>query len=393
VSRTYLIVAVAVALVAWLAVWAARNSAWEEVSVPQPLRGEARANPFYAAGRFVGALGATAELRHAIGELPHGRGVLVLAHWNWSIVESRRAAIERWVEGGGRLVLDRNLVVSDASLYHWSGLTNVRVAPGGGPTDDGPADLHDETSSACGPLEVHHDAQGISGNRTDYSICTGAILRAFLSDREPQWSLADAEGLQAVRVAVGAGSVTWLNAAPFGGRGLMEADHGRVFVAATQLRPGDHVIFMTEADRPSLLALIWRVGAPVVMLLLLCLGVLLWRNGVRFGPPAPATPSARRSLAEQIRGTADFTRRFGGGRSLHAAQVRALDEAAARRIPRYHSLSRQQRAQAVAGLVSVDAGALAQIIDDSGPRSRHELRKALESLEVVCRRLSADDRT
>jgi hypothetical protein len=73
------------------------------------------------------------------------------------------------------------------------------------------------------------------------------------------------------------------------------------------------VHFLTESEHPSLLALIWMYGAPVVGLAAAWLLLALWRNGVRFGSIVGTAPAARRSLAEQIRGTGQFALRFGGG--------------------------------------------------------------------------------
>ncbi len=70
-----------------------------------------------------------------------------------------------------------------------------------------------------------------------------------------------------MRVQVGRGSVTVINATPFRERSLFDGDHGRLLVAATQMRRGDEVHFLSEDDHPSLLALLWQYGAPVVVLL------------------------------------------------------------------------------------------------------------------------------
>ena len=87
-----------------------------------------------------------------------------------------------------------------------------------------------------------------------------------------------------------------------------------------------------KKNSPSLLALIWIYGRPVVVLAFALVGLALWRGGVRFGPLAAPPPTGRRSLAEQIRGTGQFVIRHNGGEALHSAAVRALDEAAQRRV-------------------------------------------------------------
>jgi hypothetical protein len=236
-------------------------------------------------------------------------------------------------------------------------------------------------------MRVEHDVHGVSRARSSYELCTVPALKAIATDREPIWAISDDEGFQAVRVRVGEGSVTWLNAQPFQYRHIMEADHALIFAAVTQLHRGDRILFLAEEDQPSLPVLIWRYGAPVVVLFLFWLTAVLWRNGVRFGPPAPSSAQPRRSLAEQIKGTSEFTRRFGGGKALHAAEVRALQELAAKRIPRFRSMSRDEQLAALATLTNVDAEKLAQTINYSGPRRAHELKNALELIEHARRRL------
>jgi hypothetical protein len=160
------------------------------------------------------------------------------------------------------------------------------------------------------------------------------------------WSLRDGPAIQAMRVEVGRGSVTVINATPFRERSLFDGDHGWLFAAATGLRRGDAVIFLSEDAYPSLLTLLWRHAAPVVILTLTLIALVMWRDGVRFGPLAAVPEAARRSLVEQIRATGQFILRHGGGGPLHAAAVRALDEAAARRVSIYASLSPDERAAA-----------------------------------------------
>jgi hypothetical protein len=113
----------------------------------------------------------------------------------------------------------------------------------------------------------------------------------------------------------------------------------------------------------------------------------LWRRAVRFGPLAAPPERARRSLAEQIRGTGSFAWRHGGGESLHAACVRALDEAATRRIPGYGRSSPKERAAAVARLTGFEWPALSAAVHDSRARGGQELRSTIALLEEARRRI------
>src|SRR5262249_18714545 len=142
---------------------------------------------------------------------------------------------------------------------------------------------------------------------------------------------------------------------------------------------------LSEDDHPSLLALMWQYGGAVVMLSLALIGLALWRNGVRFGPLAAPLRAARRSLAEQIRGTGQFALRHGGGASLHAASVRALEEAAARRVHGYASLTPHERGVALAQITGLDRQALLTAIHHEGARRSSELRETVALLEAARR--------
>jgi hypothetical protein len=91
-------------MVSALVYWIGSNTEWVDVTVPMPPTGEAAENPFYAAGRFADALGAR-SIRDRQLTVPGRDAVIVLSAWHWDLTESRRYALERWVESGGRLVV------------------------------------------------------------------------------------------------------------------------------------------------------------------------------------------------------------------------------------------------------------------------------------------------
>ena len=95
--------------------------------------------------------------------------------------------------------------------------------------------------------------------------------------------------------------------------------------------------------------------------------------------------AARRSLADQIRGSGRFALRHGGGLALHAACVRALDEAARRRISRYALLTRDERSAALARATGFDRDSLAAAIHDPRRRTAGELHRTIALLEAARR--------
>jgi len=364
-----------------LVVWIARNTYWIDIKVPTPLKGEAQSNPFYAAQRFVRELGGRSVWDRAWSS-PSPDAVVVLSTWHWDLSAGRRQAIERWVEAGGRLVIDDTLAGSLDTFEKWSGI--VRKFNFDADDDDD----KDSDNAAVDDMPCDRfteERNGISGEL--HWICDTYSFSFLTTTRRPTWVMRNAGIAQAMRVAVGRGSVTVINATPFNYRSLFDGDHGWLFVAATQFHRGDEIRFLSENDYPSLLALLWQTGSPVVILTLVIIALLLWRGWVRFGPLAPPLPSARRSLAEQIRGSGQFALRYGDGESLHAATVRALNEAVSRRVPAYAHLPPQEQVAALARLTGFERGALAAALHHAASRSGERLRNTLGLLETARRRV------
>jgi hypothetical protein len=383
--RTSLIALLVGAPLIALTVWVANHTYWVDVKVPMPPKGEARVNPFYVVQRFAEALGARTTWDRVL-TIPPADGVIVLSTWHWSLSRTRRDAIERWVESGGRLVVDGTLVGREGEFEQWSGIVHGDRKP------DIPKAATPKQDEDCRRFQEERDGLPARASEPRYSLCDSDAGTSLTSPKRAAWALHDESGIQAMRVRVGRGSVTVINATPFRDQSLFEGDHDRLFVAATQLRRGDDVHFLSESDHPSLLALLWQHGGPAVVLTLALVSLVLWRGGVRFGPLAAAQPSARRSLAEQIRGTGLFALRHGGADSLHAACVRALDEAAQRRIPGYTHLSATERAGALARLTGFDREALAAAVHHARLRRSHELRGTIGLLESA-RRQTLIERT
>jgi len=387
-----------VLILAFLA-WFGSHLRFEETQVPLPLKGEALSNPYYAAIKLSAQLDAHAAWERVF-TTPGTDTVILISNWNWTLSRGRRERIETWVEQGGRLVVDGSLLDGSDAFKTWSGVGEVERE------DPEESDTADETQKPDARkqkqrrsdqddralIEQFMDARCTELTEDDtqrsLSVCGLDESRSLTSTRKLQWALRDGSQLEALRVAVGRGSVTVLNASPFRYREFFQGDHPALFVAATQLHHGDHVMFLTEEEHASLMTLVWRFGAPVVLLLGVLIGLSLWRNTSRFGPLAAAPEKARRSLAEQIRGTGEFTLRFGGGRALHTAMVRALREAALKRLPGYDRLSGEERVAAIAKLTGVLASELEPALNYSGTRSSHELRNVIAVLESARRRLN-----
>lgn len=367
------------AALALIAVWMTRHLYWQEVWTAVPPRGEAATDPYYAAKQLAAMLGARARSQHDLVGLPAAAtSAIVLDGWSLRAFPARAARLKRWVASGGRLVIDLKTLDDTARLERWTGIR--RLPPDASPY--GPA----STQTA---LAIELDGAGAVRSSRSYAVDGLGAGSSYLDTRErPAWRLLDVEEhVQGVRVRLGHGSVTAINGLPLHTWAFLQADNGLLFTDAVQLRRGDTIYFLSDAPGPTLLTWLARVPGPLLALAAMLLALWLWRSWPRFGPLEPATVTARRSLGEQIRGTGQFTLRYGKGRALHAASLRALGEAAARRIQRYGDLTPEARTQALARLTGYGAPQLARALADSGPRSRRDLYHTLALLECARRAL------
>lgn len=376
------LIGIAVMALGW---WVASNTYWEEYDRDTGLQGEALTNPFYAAQRLAGLLGAHTTLRREFMTAPPRDAALVLGEWNWDLIPERRERLERWVQDGGRLVVLRS-TLWQTPFTTWSGITRSSVKA----ADSNTKKPRCVAGARCPDPDVANARDPHNPDRS-WSICDLPELSYLSTSRKVSWQINDTRSHpQVLRVPVGKGSITALNTNAFMAEVLTCGDNGLLFVAATQLRSGDHVEFLTEDSGSSLMQLVWMYGAPIVMLVAVLIVLWLWRSGVRFGPLAAIPDPARRSLAEQIRGTGRFTLRFGGGSALHAAAVRAFNETAVRRVPHFERLAGEARIDALVPVAGLSASELSVALDRAVARNPHELRKAIATLELARRHMSRE---
>lgn len=398
-NRQRIVIVVLLVALGGLAVFIARNTYWTEETIRTPIQGEALLNPFYAAQKFSEALGARTDWRRVLGALPTNDSVIVLSAWHWNLIEQRSSALKRWVENGGRLVADRTLIGADKDLERWAGVKRSFIGKKGDKQSEAQSEAEDEEEAEeekeglgrlfkgerCSSMDVQAQEPGMRIRRAQYNICSIDSTSHLESRDPPSWAVSNEVGVQALRIPIGRGSVTLLNATPFRNEQMLEGDHALLFAAVTQLRRGDMIYFVSDDESESLIRIMWRYGAPVMVLGLALAALALWRGSSRFGPLAAIPDTARRSLGEQIRGTGLFTLRFGGGTALHAATVRALFEAARRRIVNFDGLPADERMAALSKAARLDQDKLAQAVNYSGPRRPGELRYTLALLESARR--------
>jgi len=264
------------------------------------------------------------------------------------------------------------------------------------PLDDPDEDNSDDDSeAAAAAARAAADADGLAqtGLPTPavptggLRLCSYGLTNSGLATPDPRWGLRDAGGFRVVRIAVGAGTVTVVeDARIFANDTLLFGDNGLIDVAALQLRAGRELWIAAGDGRQPVLAWLWTQAPAVPLAGALLLVLWLWRSLPRFGPREELPGTARRSMVEQISGTARFLWQRSPA-ALHGAQRRALDEAAARRIRNYARLDLSDRAAAIARATGFEASALLQALAIDRAPDRRSLPRQLAVLEAARRAL------
>jgi len=395
-------------------VWLALHTEWVEVQVPNPIQGEALRDADYRLKQLATRLGATVSAPANLAELPPPGATLMLSSTQWNIFPERAQALRRWVEAGGHLWLPYRYQGEVDAAMAWVPVKWVRVAKpkppspppaaakASAPDDEDDDDVDDDSPApAPAPLPVPPSSgkprcpgvgepahvTPVFGTHHLFEACL--FMRETLRTKVPvEWALYGQHGQVVARVPVGRGSVTVASAyMPWDNSQLLLSDNALLAAATLRIHPGQTLWFVRDEARAPLLSFLWSTGAPAVWLGALALALALWRGAVRFGPRAAVLPTVRRSVAEQIRGTAHFIRHH-GSTALHAAQLRALHDVARPRIHGFDALIVGERAQAIATLTSLDAHALARAMNPelSAALSRHP-GAALALIETARRRL------
>jgi hypothetical protein len=407
--------------------WLASCTEWVEVDTAKPPSPEAAKNDMLALEDLARRLGATVERPTDLAQMPPAGATVYLATWQWGIFPGRGERLRDWVADGGQLVVPAT-DLAESELGSWLPVRIVKPvkpaaphAASGARTTEEPDDEDEDEDEEAPAVPAAQASRPAAGGSPDVKRIVKQLQegppcrsvaepdavapafppsRRFMSCAHPPWPRIQAKGpaawqldaesgIEVLRVPHGRGSVTVLAGWDLrGNRMLTRGDNGLIAAAALQLRHGQRLWIIDQESRTPLTSWLWRAGAAALLLSGLALLLAWWRAAPRFGPLTVPTPPGRRSMVEQVTGTARFLWRH-GPLGLHAAQVRALDETARLHVMRYDDLERSARASAIAKLTGLDAAALGLALDRGIPRRRIDLPPVLELLETARRRLAA----
>lgn len=364
--RRWLIPAGVAALAALAVIWFL--SAYERVPASEWVgpSGEARRNPFLAAGRFAERMGLPARPLGTLPELDSlsPNSVLLLPNRRQALDPRRIRELVSWAEAGGHLVAEAELPgVADPLFERLS--VQRSAAP-----------------RAPKPLPVETPA----GRRLSVSLHDAALLQP------PPGPLAIRAGSgEAIKLASferGKGMVTVATSLHFARNGLIGAhDNAEFLWQLLELAPASELRVYLRPERLSLWGFLKERAAPVLVAGAALVLLWLWHVGPRFGPVAPDAPPARRRLLDHLRASG----RYYWAHGLQPRLVSAARDAALRRVARAHpefaAETPAQRAARLAALVGITAAEAQRFIGTAGAVGGAEFIHIMHTAQRVHRAL------
>ena len=398
---------VALLLAVAAAAWLLNRTEWVDIREPLPMSEELRADGTVVARHLLQQLGLRTRTSDNLQQLPPPTGTLVLSTRFWNLLGGDER-LRRWVELGGHLVVD-HVVLDDPPAAGWLPVALL-------PREKNATRVRDEWCRVLSPGAGAAPAPALAfGSDSGFVTCARAYAR-LRPAAAALWALhSDELGLEVQRMPLGRGRVTafaghfafdsqrgqglqFTPGAPdgasfqrnFSNRGLLEGDNAALLAALVDARPGDEVWFVTKVQRPALPLWLWQQAAPALLLAAMAVALALWRGALRFGPLQAEPPPLRRAVSTQIEGVADFLHAH-QPLALHAAALRALREAAQRRLPGWQRLPPAARTLALARASGLALADLEMAIEPNVPRDASAWSHTLALLETARRALLDTD--
>ena len=323
-----LLVPLALAALAVLGVvWFLQN--YERVPAKEmvPASGEARLRDFLAAERFAERMGMPArELRSLVDlDAPAPGAVLVMPNARQALDRQRAGRLLAWVQRGGHLVVEAELIGVADPLLDAAGIRREPVRP---PSRE--------------PVVVR-----VGERKLTVRLAGGMALRAAGT---PIFSA----GERLVTVARGRGLVSAATSLGFArNAGIGAEDHAEFLWTLLTLEPASRLLVFSRPQRLSLWGFLAGHAAPALAAAFALLGLWLWRIAPRFGPVPADPPPARRRLLDHLRASGRYLWTEG----LRGPLALAARDAALRRLaraqPDFAAASGSEKAARLAALAAI----------------------------------------
>ena len=374
-NRRVVLIVLGVVCVAALAWIATRIESVTETKL-SPMSAEARRNPYLAAQRLMIRMGVPSREMKGILEIDGAtpRTVLLLPSGRHIFTPEQRARLLAWVERGGHLVVEAEVVGTADPLVDSLGVQRERTHR---PTSkDNVKDWDRKVVFPPGakPVEV----VGLGARQRLVAPTTGVVARV-----ETGW------GLQLLQLERGKGLVTVAADLAFAeNHAIGRAQHAEFLWRIVRSGPeAREFLVFHRLERPSLTQWLVEHALAVILAGAALLAFWLWHIGPRFGPIAADAPPSRRRLLDHLRASGRFYWRHQGRERLVKAAREACLARLARAQPGFASLTTTAQIAEVAALAGVSPAEAERLVVPAEVRRGAEFIALMHTLQLVHARL------
>ena len=310
--------------------------------------GEARRDPLLAAQRFATRMGMPSQPLRAPAELDKlpPTGVLLLPARRQAIDPRRLRALVSWVDAGGHLIAEAELVGVSDPLFDQLGVQRRSVS----------------RAFKAPPM--------VSAQKRKLKVSLVGRTVLQLPPGEVLFSAGAQDALMIATFERGRGTATVASDLAFARNGLIGSDdNAEFFWYLLELTPAKALHVYVRQERLSLWRFLQQHAAPVLLAGAALLLLWLWRIGPRFGPVVPDAPPARRRLLDHLRASG----RYYWAKDLRSRLVLAARDAALRHVARAHpdfaGASADERASRLASLASLPRQEVERFMHAAGAAS------------------------
>jgi Domain of unknown function (DUF4350) len=375
------IVLVAVAALSW---WTYSKFEFYDTESELGYRGEARKNPYLAAGRLLEKYAAHVRFQQVYTGLPPPGATLLLPTPRRGLSKQQSERLREWAEAGGHLILVTWTLWDDERsegdyLLDPLGVRQFQHEPAAKPgaAQEAPPLPGDQPR----PVRLPRD-----GEQLDVFFDSHFMLKD--ASGKAAWALADDNGTHVLHYRVGRGAITALSDDRFLTNDAIEKyDHAALLVWLFEPKPGSTVWIVQGDDVLPLWRWLLDHAAPAVASMLALLVCWLWAASRRFGPALLAPRPERRSLVEHISASGRFLWREARGAALYQAVLDELRQRIRLRHPAWAELPLEEMAQRAATLSGMAPAAVRSALIDGARRREEDFVHDIQTLETLRKRL------
>jgi hypothetical protein len=283
--------------------------------------------------------------------------VLLLPSRRQALAAQRMTQLVRWVESGGHLIVEAELLGVPDPLLDSLGVRRAAGEPAGKPL-----------------LAV------LPGTGRTLAVFMPGAMKLVVPQAGVRFRVADRLfSLERAR-----GGVTVATTLHFArNRAIGANDHAALLAHLLALTPGRQLAVYWAPAQLSLWSFLTEHAAPALAAGALLLALWVWRIAPRFGPVAPDAPPGRRRLLDHLRASG----RYYWAKGMRARLVVAARDAALRRIarvqPEFGTASQAERAARVSSLIQTSKEEAQRFIAAGGAMRGAEFIKVAQHAQRV----------